>query len=331
MATLADVASAAGVSTATVSLVLSGKAEGRVAKATAERVQAAADEAGYVRNAVAGSLRSRSTRTLGLVSERSAASGAVLADVLAVCREAGWSMLVTDLGHTPKEARDAVHELRQRRVDAVIYAPTTRQKVHVDRALEHVAVLNGYADRPGVPGAVADEETGAVEAVGHLLALGHRRIAHLTLDRDEDVTVRLRQSGYSGALAAAGPTVDPGLVVTCDGTPSDADRAARALLDRHDRPTAVFCYDDALALGVYRQARALGLRLPDDLSVIGFDELAVLAENVAPRLTTLRLPRRDMAEWVTSGLIGGAGELPPIPTVFTCELIERGSTAPPAA
>lgn len=330
MATLADVASAAGVSTATVSLVLSGKAEGRVAKATAERVQAAADEAGYVRNAVAGSLRSRSTRTLGLVSERSNASGAVLADVLAVCRETGWSMLVTDLGHTAKDARDAVRELRQRRVDAVIYAPTTRQKVHVDRALEHAAVLNGYADRPGVPGAVADEETGAVEAVGHLLALGHRRIAHLTLDREDDVTVRLRQSGYVAALASAGLTVDPGLVVACDGTPTGADRAARSLLTRPDAPTAVFCYDDALALAVYRQARTLGLRLPEDLSVIGFDELTVLAENVAPQLTTLRLPRRDMAEWVTSGLIGGAGDLPPMPTVFTCELIERGSTAPPA-
>ena len=123
--------------------------------------------------------------------------------------------------------------------------------------------------------------------------------------------------------------MDESLLVTGGLDPDSVDATARRLLDRPDRPTAVFCYNDALAAGVFRQAVRLGISIPNDLSVIGFDDLALISTNLDPRLTTMRLPHWEMAEWLTRELAAGrTAELPDV-TRFSCPLIERASTAPP--
>jgi len=113
--------------------------------------------------------------------------------------------------------------------------------------------------------------------------------------------------------------------------PAGADAAARTVLERPDRPTAVFCFKDAIAAGVYRQAARLGLRIPEDLSVVGFDDLALISTNLEPPLTTMRLPHYAMADWLVRGLVAGDLPDPPRTVRFHCRLVGRGSTAPPPA
>ena len=144
------------------------------------------------------------------------------------------------------------------------------------------------------------------------------------------VSANERSDSYRHSLREAGLAVDESLLVTGGLDPDSVDATARRLLDRPDRPTAVFCYNDALAAGVFRQAVRLGISIPNDLSVIGFDDLALISTNLDPRLTTMRLPHWEMAEWLTRELAAGrTAELPDV-TRFPCPLIERASTAPPA-
>ncbi|WP_172121259.1 LacI family DNA-binding transcriptional regulator [Actinomyces faecalis] len=332
MTTLADVAQAAAVSTATASLVLSGKDNGRVSATTAKRVRGAARELGYVRNALAASMRSQRTRTLGVVANDVLSTPyavSMVEGILTTARSHGWSVIFADTGGDATERRRAVEELRSRQVDAIIYAAMYHQEVVVDEGLEDVFVLNGFADRAGVPGAVPDEERAAFEATTHLIGLGHRRIAHLTHGSDA-VAVALRIQGYRRALLSHGLPWDESLLLSGENDPAGADETAGRMLDLSSRPTAVFCYNDAMAAGVYRQAARRGLRIPQDLSVVGFDDLVLISTNLDPQLTTMRLPHYEMAEWMTRGVVaGGAQDLPPGVTRMRCELVERGSTAPP--
>ncbi|RAX22773.1 MULTISPECIES: LacI family DNA-binding transcriptional regulator [unclassified Actinomyces] len=333
MTTLAEVADAANVSTASASLVLSGKAKGRVSEATAARVRAAAEDLGYVRDALAGGMRNRRTHTVGVLGENVLSTPyavAMIDAILTASRELGWSVLLTDSGGAPEQSRRAVRELRSRRVDVIVHAAMYHQQVHVPPELANVAVLNGFADRDDVVGVVPDEAAAANTAVTHLLELGHRRIGHITHD-DSTVAIGLRHTAYENTLRAAGITPDPSLIIRGGNDPEGADASAWRLLDRADPPTAVFCYNDGIAAGVYRVAAALGLSIPDDLSVVGFDDLKLISTNLAPRLTTMRLPHYEMADWLVRHLI--AGDLPTPATTHRCQcdLIVRGSTAPASA
>ena len=176
-----------------------------------------------------------------------------------------------------------------------------------------------------------DEETAARDAVAHLLGLGHRRIAHITHDEETTVAVRLRRSAYETALRSVGIAPDPALVVAGGNDPAGADACARRLLDREDRPSAVFCYNDGMAAGVYRVAASLGLSIPQDLSVVGFDDLTLISTNLAPALTTMRLPHYEMADWLVRRLIAGDTPVPATTRRFPCEIVVRASTAAPGA
>lgn len=330
MVTLAQVAQQAGVSTAAASLVLSGKSEGRVGARTAQRVRDAAEELGYVRDALAGGLRTKRTLTLGVLGEQVLSTPyavSMIDGILNASRDLGWSVIFTDSGGDPEQTRRAANELRSRRVDAIVQAAMYHQKVRVPAGLTNVAVLNGFADRDSIMGVVPDEADAAREAVVHLLELGHRRIGHITHDDETTTAVSLRRDAYRTALRQAGIPLDPALVVAGGNDPAGADALARQLLDREDRPTAVFCYNDGMAAGVYRVAASLGLSIPEDLSVVGFDDLLLISTNLAPPLTTMRLPHYEMADWLVRRL--ATGDVLAITHRFPCELVVRESTAPP--
>lgn len=330
MATLADVADLAGVSTATASLVLSGKATGRVGAQASQRVRDAAEELGYVRDALAGGLRSQRTRTLGVISEQVLSTPyavAMIEAIVSASRELGWSVLLTEGGADREQTRQVLRELQSRRVDAIVYAAMYHQEVEVDPCLESVAVLNGFADRPGVAGVVPDERLAARRAVEHLLELGHRRIGHITYDQDSTIAVGLRLQGYREALEEAGLDYREELVVRGASDPAGSEACAHALLSRPEPPSAVFCFNDGRAAGAYRAAARLGLSIPADLSVIGFDDLKLISTNLAPALTTMRLPHYEMAAWLTRAVIGKETEGRTV--LVPCELIARDSTAPP--
>ncbi|MFC2557593.1 MAG: LacI family DNA-binding transcriptional regulator, partial [Pauljensenia sp.] len=175
MTTLADVAAAAGVSKAAASLVLSGKSEGRVSEPKAERVRTAAEELGYVRDAIAGGMRNGRTQTIGVIGERVLSTPyavSMIDSVLSTSQDLGWSVLLTDAGRDGVAAEEAVREMVARRVNQVVIASMYHRVVSVPEQIEDVVVLNGVADRPGVPGVVPDERQAPHDAVAHLIGQG---------------------------------------------------------------------------------------------------------------------------------------------------------------
>jgi LacI family transcriptional regulator len=202
-------------------------------------------------------------------------------------------------------------------------------------AAEIATVLIDAQDRGGAhPSVVPDEVGGAEVAVRHLVAAGHRRIGFVTNDDDVPAT-HGRLEGYRTVLAEAGIAFDPGLVEARPSETMGGYEAASVLLDRPDPPSAIFAYNDRMAMGVYRAAQERGLTIPGDLSVVGFDNQELIAANLFPALTTVALPHYEMGKWAVEtlvGLIDGRAEhrlLTGHPTLLPCPLVERASVAPP--
>jgi DNA-binding LacI/PurR family transcriptional regulator len=226
--------------------------------------------------------------------------------------------------------RSAVAALNQQRVDGFVYACLAHRVVDLPAGLgPNVVLLDGRTQRTRFPTVVPDERGGARTAVSELLRHGHRRIGFIN-DLRNPLAARLRLVGYREALNAFGvrferkrvASVLPGL---------DASAAAARQLVEEAGVTALFCFNDRLAVGAYRGLRQRGLRVPSDVSVIGFDDHEFVADFADPPLTTVALPHYEMGEWAVSTLVdlingeGGEPGIQPMP----CRLVVRASVAPP--
>ena len=186
------------------------------------------------------------------------------------------------------------------------------------------------------PSFVPDDSRGGKDAAEILLAAGHRRIGHLAGRRSTPATA-MRSEAFSETLTAAG-CFDPSLIAYYpEDDPASAsefgEEAALAILGRGDRPTAIFAFNDQMAIGVFRAAAKLGLRIPDDLSVVGFDNQELIAEELRPQLTTLQLPHFEMGRRATTRLIDlllGLGDPTPSIEYLRCPVVHRASVGPPA-
>ncbi len=262
--------------------------------------------------------------------------------MLAGAQQAAWDdgyllLLIDVAGHHEMQA-PAVHSLLQRNVEALIFAADHHREFTVPLlpGSTPAVVLDG---RPTLEQAadfvVPDERGGARGAVEHLVTAGHRRIGFLTVEGAYPIAGALRRAGYEDALRAAGLTPDPALVVGTFGNARTTDglAPARRLLQRPDRPTAVFCFGDQLAMAAFLVAGQLGLRVPEDLSIVGFDNQQFVADSLAPGLTTAQLPHREMGVWAARRAVARIrGELDGVPTegvLMPCPLVVRGSVAPP--
>jgi DNA-binding LacI/PurR family transcriptional regulator len=214
---------------------------------------------------------------------------------------------VVTVAQLSQEQRD---QLRARGIPFVVFDPTSELS-------------------DDVPFVGATNWSGGRSATRHLIELGHRRIAMIS-GPDHVLFCRARLDGYRSTMEAAGLPVNPGLIVRADLNQEDGYTAARELLSRPDRPTAIFASNDLQALGVYRAAREAGLRIPNDLSVVGFDDLPIAAV-VDPPMTTVRQPLTEMAVAATElALALGRGEKPSQPGLeLATTLTVRKSTAPP--
>jgi LacI family repressor for deo operon, udp, cdd, tsx, nupC, and nupG len=327
-----DVARRAGVSQATVSLVLGGKWRGRVSARTAESVRAAAGELGYRPNLAARSLRLGSTRTALLVVPALTSDffARVHTGAARVAAEHDFGMVLypspEGIGPAPDPFASA-----QASLDGVIAS---------SMAPEALAALRGGGLRGGLPLVMLDSDPeggraaatvnldiagGMRGAAAHLLRLGHRRIAHLAAAVDS-WTFRVRARALADALAGTGAS----LVATepADLSVTGGLHAAERLLRGDDPPTALVCDDDLLAAGACKAARRLGLRVPGDVSVTGFDDLAV-ATAVEPELTTVRLPAETIGASGMRALLAVLDGRVPDADVLPVELVTRGSTGPP--
>ena len=310
--TLKDVAEAAGVSTTTASVVLRDKREGvRVPDHTRERVRETARRLGYSPNTLARGLRTRRTTLVGFISEEVTTKPFAVALLAAAHHEAarrGHLLLMLELGEEPSEEdrSAAVSLLHAQHVQAVVYATMYHRRIDPPPGLPpQTVVANAQAAGGAFPSVVPDEEQGAFDAPSHLLQHGHQRIAYLD-DASHPIASVLRRRGYTAALTASRIPLDPRLIVESVPFVRGGLDAGRLLdLPGTERPTAIFCYNDRQAMGVYRAARHRGLVIPRDLSVVGFDDQAYIASELDPPLTTMRLPHALMGTEAVRMLLDG--------------------------
>jgi LacI family transcriptional regulator len=304
------------VSQSTVSIVLAGKAEGRVKPETGRAVREAARRLGYRPNIAARNLRLGRTRTVLLVIPTLIGPifGAVYTGAARVARERGFGIVVHPWGDDATPARSPVDI---QAIDGVL-ASSLGGGVEGFGDVPIVVLDNDPADPE--PSVNFDVAGGMRQITRHLAGLGHRRLGHLAAAVDTwTFRVRAEILAETGALAGR---------ERCAIDVAAAREAALALLDRPDRPTAVVCDDDLIAAGAYKAARHLGLDVPRDVSVTGFDDILV-ASALEPELTTIRLPAERLGARAMVTLLERLDGHAPPDVSLPGELIVRGSTAPP--
>lgn len=331
----------AGVSVTTVSHVLNDTPQMRIAVETRARVREAAKTLGYGPNRMAQALRTNRSGLIGLLSEEIATTphaGRIILGAQNAAREHDLTLVIinTDRESSGDSHKDDVQALIDRQVEAVLYATMYHRQVSLPPNLQGLpAVLIDSTDRAGiVPAVVPDEVGGAIAAVTHLVEAGHRRIAFLNNDDDVPATHE-RLVGFKHVLRQYDIPIDEKLIVQAPSETLPGYALAREVLARHDRPTALFCYNDRMAMGAYRAATELGLAIPHDLSIVGFDNQELIAANLFPGLTTVALPHYEMGAWAVETLVHLLhGEvkyklLADRPTRLDCPLVIRGSVAKP--
>lgn len=299
--TIGDVARVAGVSIPTVSKVINQR-DG-VAPATMLRVQQVVDDLGYETSLVARSLRSSRTGVVGiLVPEFEPFSTELLRGISRAATGTGYELLayagLMTGADRPGWERRSLSRLSGTLIDgAIVVTPTTA----LSSSSIPVVAIDPHTGPEGHATVDADNEAGAVQAVEHLLSLGHTRIAHLQ-GRADLASAQLRAAGYRSALTAAGITVDECLLRDGGYQEDQSAAVARELLTLADRPTAVFAANDSSAIGVLRAAAEVGLRVPQDLSVVGFDDVPQ-ASTTTPPLTTVSQPLAELGSHAVQMLL----------------------------
>lgn len=326
--TLADVARAAGVSIATASLVLSGRPS-RISEPTAVRVRAAADEVGWVADHSARALRTGSTATIGFLSDEVTVTrfaSAMVRGVLDAADELGVSVLMMETGHDGGRLARALESFRSRGIEGLVVGLMDSR--HIDLPgppFAPTVLVNGTAE--GLASILPDELVAGREAVLELARCGHRRIGAVGLHPTRplpqvSVNIGVRMDGIAQGLAEAG--LD--LAAEHRGTvwePPLGYEGAHAVLDQAPDITALLAVNDRVAFGIYQALAERGLRVPDDISVISFDD-EELAAMVRPGLTSWRLPYRAMGNLAVRRLVG-PGPYPGDTTLLEMPLVERAS------
>jgi LacI family transcriptional regulator, xylobiose transport system transcriptional regulator len=326
--TISKIAQAAGVSVPTVSKVLNGRAD--VAPATRAKVEALIDQHQYRRRRRAKG--STGARTIDLVFHELEGPWAVeiIRGVERVAREERLTVVLSECGsdHTPRQ--EWLEGVLSRKPDGVILVfsdldPSQHRQLEA-RNIPCVIVDATGEPTSELPAIGSQNWSGGFAATRHLLQLGHRRIGVIGGPAQVWCS-RARIDGYRAVLENAGIEVDPALIRHGDFHVESGYEQGLELLRLKNRPTAVFAGSDLQALGLYQAARELGLRIPEDLSVVGYDDLPV-ARWIGPALTTIRQPLIDMADQATRLVLSLArGEHPPTRVDLATSLVVRQSTA----
>ena len=329
--TIREIADQAGVSIATVSRVLNGR--GDVSDETRDLVSRVIRENGYTANRNARGLSAGRTGFVGVVVPLvfPAYFAYILAGAAEALFERDLQIVLSPTGNEYAREVSVLNRLHGVTDGSLIILPEESSEElegHLDNGFRFVVIDPLMQLDERIPSVSAANASGAEQAMRHLLQLGHRRIAHITGPKGWLATED-RRRGYRAALASAGALPDPGLEAEAIPEIDSGRDAATALLALPDRPTAIFAFNDNIAIGAVQAARARGLRVPDDLSVVGFDDVEH-ATVVTPALTTVRQPLAEMGRTAVS-LLSRLMERQSVETLhveLATRLVVRDSTAP---
>lgn len=331
MATIKQVAEAAGVSFKTVSRVVNDDAN--VSADTRARVLDAINALGYRPNLVARNMRTRRTHLLGLIADEIATTPFAV-NLIKGAQDAAWKrgfmLMIVNGDNDAQRTEDAIETLLERKVEGMIYATMRHEVINPPKNLtEAPSVLaNCRCADTSFASVVPDDEKGGFDATEVLIRGGRRRIALINLE-EIAAAAQAREAGYRRALALHNLPDDQELVrYTDDGQADDGYHRMNELLALPQRPDAVFCANDRIAMGAYDSIKEHGLRIPHDIAVVGYDNQEVIAAYLRPALTTMALPHYEMGYWAVEYLTRAAtqGEQTVEQVALPCPLIMRGST-----
>ncbi|WP_208347493.1 LacI family DNA-binding transcriptional regulator [Pseudaestuariivita rosea] len=331
-ATIEDVARIAGVSTATVSRTI--HTPDIVSDSTRQAVFGAIDQTGFTLNQAARNLRQRrANAVIVLVPDiGNTFFSEILAGIERVASAANQTILIGDAGQDPRRAEKFLNALINGQADGALLLNGHLPPSLVERfgpsgaTLPPIVSVSEGLEQQVVPHVGIDNAAAACMAVQYLIDHGHRRIAHLRGPADNILT-RQRHQGFLDGMKDAGLTVAPDHIFDGDFTIESGIAAARSLVNQTNSPTVIFCSNDEMAIGLMSECAVLGLRVPQDVSVIGFDDIA-FSKVASPRLTTIRQPRLDIGEAAMKLLLGLiAADAVPDAAMEThdVQLIERDS------
>jgi LacI family transcriptional regulator len=331
-ATLRDVARRVGIHPATVSRALNESTRHLVSDATALRVNEVAREMGYTPNAIARSLKTSRSMTIGVILPdlTNPLFPPMVRGIEEALSPAHFTALLANTDNDSARARAVVQTLRLRQVDGWISAVPTLTEQLFDDPQTPLVLLNRQ-DEAGTPAVVGDDRAGIAQSVSHLVELGHRQIAYLAGPQTISTGVN-RYAAYLEAIAAHGIERDDSIVRFAGSfTEVAGAEALRDLFDARTQFTAVMAGNDLLALGCYELLAQRGLRAPEELSVVGFNDMH-FADRFDPPLTTVRIPHHEMGRRAAELLLAriAGAEQAAGPVVLPAQLVVRASTRAPA-
>jgi LacI family transcriptional regulator len=328
MTTISEVAQKAGVSSTTVSHVINKTRF--VSDEKRESVERAIEEMGYFPNALARSLRSGDTYTIGLIlpDQANPFFAEVGRSIEAAAFEAGYSVILCNTENDIEKERIYMDVLTKKQIDGMIFVGAGEDydsyKKLLDMKVHVVAMDRNYPDLE-MDVVTSDNLQGGKLATQHLIGLGHKRIGCIAGPSKVNLSAQ-RVTGYIQALEQAGLAVDQSLIISGDFHPGSGQEAALKLLSMQDPPTAIFACNDLMAMGVLRAGMELGRRIPQDLAVVGYDDIE-LALYTTPPLTTIKQPKKEMGITAFNYLLGRiqAEQSSPQRVSLPVSLVVRGS------
>ena len=298
MATIKDVARMAGVSTTTVSHVINKTRF--VAEATQQKVLAAVDELNYAPSAVARSLKCNTTRTIGMLVTKSTNPffAEVVHGVEEYCYGAGYTLILCNTEGNLEKQRDYLRMLSEKRVDGLLVMCSDLDQMLLD-LLERkndlpMVIMDWGPESPHTDNILDNAENGGYIATKHFIENGHKKIGCLSGQVDKS-TCQERLKGFRKAMTEAELTVNDDWLLDGDFECESAVEAAQKFIAMEDRPTAIFCFNDIMAMALISTFEQAGLRVPDDISIIGYDNID-LAPYFSPPLTTVHQPKRRLGK-----------------------------------
>ncbi len=331
--TIIDVARLAGVSKTTVARVVNGEFN-LVREETRQRVLDAIEQLGYERNAIAGSLRTDRTFmiALSIPDIMNPFWPEVARGVQDTVEANGYTVVLLNNDWDADREQNHIRMMRRSQFDGLIINPTRITNDDLTDLHIPVVVLGGGDNFPDFDAVGSDTGMGVKLALEHLLDLGHTRIGLIAgLSRRRKANIR--QSAYLAFHHEHGLPVDESLIVECPFTQESGFTAMQQLMSLDDPPTAIFCANDILAIGALIAAQKAGIRVPDDVSIMGMDDIYAAATTFPP-LTTIAKPKYDIGVKAANFLLQRIeGTAPDVPRHrrLPCYLVQRGSTAPPVA